>query len=213
MKMNVLLMAVGKLFTIAAGMYYFRKLPLAYRILLLQIVTGLLAEAYGYYISRYLHKYNTWLFNLNTFFEFLLLSGTAALLVGEKNIRMVIYLLVAVVTVIWVRHVTRDLYGTFVSDSMVTGCVALVFQYGYLLYNNVLFEKGNLFRLPLFWLCIGNLLYFGGDIPLMGLYNSVNFRATPVASTLSRINEILDIIRYPLYGIGFLMFRYLAVNK
>ena len=69
---------LGKFFSLFIGGYNFRYLPRPYKIVLLLIAIASLCEGYGYYIFKYLHRSNAWMFNIYIVLEIWLL-GIAAI--------------------------------------------------------------------------------------------------------------------------------------
>ncbi len=78
-------------------------------------------------------------------------------------------------------------------------------MYIVVLFSNSLFSTKNIFSQPVFWLCFSTILFFGCDIPFMGLHNYLFDKNPKLGDQLVNINNILDIIRYPLVGISFIL--------
>ena len=202
---------VGKLFALTIGCYYFRVLPKPYKLILIVVLLATFCEGYGFYMNYYLHiKNNLWLFNLYMFFEAALLGIAAIYLVKNRRIKFIFLLLLVVNASIWCEVIHIHTVYLFASTSMITGSAILTLIYIIVLFDNSLFARNNILNQPVFWLSISNILFFGCDIPFMGLQNFLSEEMPKLGTKLVNINDILDGIRYPLVGISFLL---LGKNK
>ena len=180
-------------------------LPRPYKLVLYLIAVAFFCESYGYYIHHILQKQNAWLFNLYMLTEVLLMGGAAIYLVNKKNVRLLFLLLLGINTSIWGYAIFVNSIYSFANFSMVCGCILLASIYLSVFFANSLFKQANIIKQPIFWLCLSTILYFGCDIPYMGLHNYLTKHAPSIAWQLDYINIILDIIRYPLIAISFLL--------
>ncbi len=196
---------IGKVLAIGVGIYTFGRLSIPFKLTLILTFVAFVAECVGYYVSHYLHSQNVWLFNLYMLIEVWLAGATAILLLNNKKIKVLFAGLMLVHFAFWIVSIQRNGLFTFASNAMIFGCFELVLFYIIVLFSNSLFSAGGLFNQPIFWICLATILYFGCDIPVMGLYNFLAEKMPQVGGKLANINTYLDIIRYPLYGVSFLL--------
>ena len=199
---------LGKLFAIITGGYNYKRMSIPYRITFFVVILAIFCEVYGYYISMPLpHKSNVWLFNWYIMIEAIMVGIAAVFLVNNKRMKLFFSFLIVVNFIYWVVIMYTQNKPLLVSTSIISGCIMLSFMYIVILSNNSFITK-NIATQPVFWLCISTIIFFGCDIPCMGLYNYTYETMTKsLAHKLATIHTILDIIRYPLLGVSFLLFR------
>ena len=164
---------IGKFFSLIIGGYNFKCLSLPYRLVLLLIAIGSFCEFYGYYIFKHLHKSNQWLFNIYIIIEVWLLGMSAIYLINNHKIKKSFFLLLIINTIVWIFTIASNSIYLFATISMVCGSSIITLMYIIVLYSNSLFTGEKIIKQPVFWLCISTILYFGCDIPYMGLYNYI----------------------------------------
>ena len=186
------------------GAYYYQYLSRAYRVVLLLALIALVSEVAGQYIRHNLHEHNVWLFNLYMPLEPLFLGVVSIDLVGSRFYKKLVYCFIILNFIIWGIELYRNSLDSFASFSMICGCFLLVGIYTYTLFFISMHNNSTLIKIPSFWLCLSVILYFGCDIPYMGM-----FRYWPTYKTaiikFSNINQLLNFIRYPLVAICFIM--------
>lgn len=196
----------GKIFALIAGIYYFRFLSRPYKLVFLLVAIATFCESYGYYLNRVLHKANNlWVFNLYMIVEAWLMGVCAIYLVGNRKLKFLFILLLIIDTCIWFINIKLNSLDSFATLSMVCGSIVFTLMYLIILINGCIFNVKGLMLQPLFWLCISTILYFCCDIPYMGMRNYLHKEMPVLSKQLSFINTILDIVRYPLYGISFIL--------
>ena len=134
------------------------------------------------------------------------LLGLAAIYLVRKDIvKKVFFILLIINTIVWACVVVNNSIYSFATISMVCGCCLVTLMYISVLFNNSLFNGGSIIKQPVFWLSLSTILYFGCDIPFMGLHNYLVEHMLRLATQLTNINTVLDIIRYPLVAISFIL--------
>ena len=201
----LILFLIGKIFALILGGYYFRILSNPYKIVLFLTGIATISETSGYYISYILHDSNAWLFNIYMILEVWLMGLAAFYLIQNTISKYILITLILTNTAFWVYNIYSYSIYKFASTSMILGCIIMTIIYIMVLISNSLFISKNIFSQPVFWLCLSSLLYFGGDIPFMGLHNYLFEKNPKLGDQLVNINTILDIIRYPLLGISFIL--------
>ncbi len=193
----------GKIFAIIIGFIYLRKLPLAYRLILLQVVLAISAELYGRQLAKY-SVHNAWVFNIYNLSDLILTGTVAGLLLGKVKYASIAYYLVAIMCIFWSIEVY--VYGIHhLASLFFTGsCIVLALLYIWLLYSKLLFTK-KILKEPVFWLSISVILYFGCCLPYFGLYNYLIAHEYVIAKKLMNINRVLNFLRYPLIGVCFII--------
>ncbi len=202
---SVYFLLPGKIFSVFIGVYFFKYLSRPYKLVLLLIAIALFCESYGYYISKYNHAHNAWLFNIYIIVEVWLLGISATYLINSTKIKNIFLLLLATNSLIWIGIILQYSIYVFANVSMVVGCCFITVIYVIVLYTNSLFSDKAALKQPVFWLSVSTILYFACDIPYMGLHNYMIQYMPSVSKKLGNINTILDIIRYPLVAISFIL--------
>jgi lysylphosphatidylglycerol synthetase-like protein (DUF2156 family) len=196
---------LGKAITLFFGIYYFNRLPLPYKLVLYLDAIAMFCEACGYYISQVKRLPNAWLFNLYMPTEVWLMSIAAILLVDSKRMKVLFGALLLLNSTYYIYSIANHSLSVFAGFSMVFGCIVLSFMYIVLLFSNSLFSSKDIMKQPIFWLCASTILYFGCDIPNMGLHNFISGRLHDYADQIQTINSVLDVIRYPILAISFIL--------
>jgi len=195
---------LGILVTIVIGIIYRKYLAWPYRLVWMLAVLGCICEIAGYYIVKNLHAHNAWLFNLYMPLEPLLLGIAGTGFIKGNGYKKVIYALLAMNVMVWLFEIFKYSIFTFASLSMICGCFLLVAIYIGVLMNVAISGSKTLIKEPLFWLCLSTILYFGCDIPSMGLFHYwPTYKRTAIR--LSNINQVLNFFRYPLVAVSFLL--------
>ncbi len=195
---------LGKLFTIIVGFVFFKSILRPYKFVLCLVIIATICEMYGYYLSH-IHKPNFWLFNLYMLFEIWFMGIAAIYFVDKKNIKKLFLLLLVISSIIWLSIVISNSISTFANFALVCNSVILAVMYIIVLFKNSLFSKKNILIQPIFWVSISTIIYFSCIIPYMGLHNYLSDNMPAIAGQLMDINDVLDIVRFPLIGISFIL--------
>ena len=194
----------GKLFALIVGVYYFRYLSRPYKLVLYLIAIASFCESYGYYIGEHLKERNLWIFNCYILIEVWLMGIAAIYLINTNEIKKIFLGLLIISTVIWGINIATVSIYQFASISMVFGLAFLTIMFIIVLFSNMLFND-NILKQPVFWLSLSTILYCACDIPYMGLHNYLSEHMPSLSFQLAFINSLLDIIRYPLVAISFIL--------
>ncbi len=138
-------------------------------------------------------------------FEVYSLGIAAIWLITNRKLKLLYSVLLVIDTIYWIINIKLATLYLFASSAMIFGCIILSFMYIVILFREELFFSINIFSQPIFWLSISTILYFAGVIPIMGLHNFLTEKMPNVGANLEYINLVLDIIRYPLVGISFVL--------
>jgi len=199
-----LLFLFGKLFALVVGYIYFKYLPRPYKLVLYLIAIASFCECYGYYLGKYLRQHNVWVFNLFMPIDFSLIGLTGIYMLKNKLLKRIFLFFLILNIIIWIINIAANTIYVFATISMIIGCAIMVMLYIILLLNNILFNS-NVLKQPIFWLSLSSILFYGCDIPYMGMNVYLSTHMPAMALQLSKINFILDIIRYPLVAISFIL--------
>lgn len=198
--LDILFLFGVKMLVVIMGVYYYRHLPFAYRLVLLQSVLAISAEVLGLAIVKVYHQYNVWVFNIyDLLFEVWLMTIAGYYLLSGKMKNTYIFLAPALLTIVWVYGVSRkglmDMYTPFLLGKS----ILLISVYMLLLYQTAFGRRDNVSRLPAFWLSLSMILFFGGALPFYGFYNFLVVNQPDILSSLFySIIWTLNFIRYPM---------------
>jgi len=195
----------GKLFALIVGLIYYKYLPRTYKLVLCLIAIASFCESYGYYIGHHLKEHNAWIFNFYMLIELWIMGLAAYFIVKNNRIKIFFVSLLVTNTVIWVICITRSSIFSYANIAMVFNLVSLSIIFGIVLLTNSLFNKEDMIKQPIFWLSVSTIIYCACNIPYMGMYSYLLAHTPVLAKQLFKINGILDIIRYPLVAISFIL--------
>ena len=184
------LFLIGKAFTLVAGGYNIKKLSVPYKIMLILVAFATVIECYGLYISTVLHNQNAWLFNIYMIIEVWLMGLSAIYLIYNKYLKIFWFLLLSSTSTYWIIDIYSHSIFQFATSSLILNCIILTFMYIVVLFSNSLFSTKNIFSQPVFWLCFSTILFFGCDIPFMGLHNYLFDKNPKLGDQLVNINNI-----------------------
>jgi|GEM_PF-1243620 len=211
---SLLVIIAGKLIALIIGIFCFKFLFRALKIIFIQVFVALLCECYAKYLVvsfnhssiNNLHIYNnTWVFNIYMLIEFILLSLAGRLLLGTKLFRIGIPVVIVLQTILWGVNIYVKGMNQFASWSFICGSIIIVAIYIAILFQHSLFTKQNILTQPVFWLCMSVILFFGCDVPYWGLHNYLDSKNLSLDRKLFIINYILNFVRYPLVAVSFLI--------
>ncbi len=201
---TLMLVMMVKILPVIAGVYYFGHLGKSFRLTLYLTAIAFVCEIYGLYIGRYLHRHNSWLFNIYMMLE-VWLAGAAAIYLMDLKKKWPFWGILVLDTIFWIINLAMGSIFIFANVAMVAGLIVLTMMYLVLLFNNCVFKDRDLLRQPVFWLSLSTIIYCACDIPYFGMHNYFIGHAPALAAKMIRINSILDIIRYPLVAISFIL--------
>ena len=203
--MSVYFYLLGKVFALIIGLCYFRFLGKSYKIILLLVAIASICESYGYYLTHFLLMSNAWLFNLYMIIEVWLMGAASIYLIDNRTLKKVFFFGILLNTIVWVFFICSSSIYVFANIPMICGCSLIMIIYTIVLFRSSLFSGQTTFMQPVFWVSISTILYFGGDIPYMGLHNYLVSNNPSLGIRLANINTVLDVIRYPLVAISFIL--------
>ena len=202
---KLLLFLLGKSFSFIAGGCNYKYLSSAYKFTWALILVASIAETSGYILDHFAHQSNVWLYNVYMLIESFLITISAIYLVSNRIIKFVFIFFFAVNTIYWTTNIYNYSIYVFASSSLILGSIIYTSMYIFILFTKSLFTTIGTFSQPVFWLCLSTILYFGCDLPSMGLHNYFIENNPKLGRRLVNINELLDFIRYPLLGISFIL--------
>jgi hypothetical protein len=188
------------------GVYFWKKLAPVYKLVFLQVVLALATEYGGHYISRNLHQYNIWLFNIYlVVVELWLAGGIAYLLLRQMDARKIFFPLVLLTTAIWQYGVYSKGINVHYTPFMLAISICVVFSFAVVLYYA--FMTGGKMRFkPELWLCLSYIIFFGGIMPFYGFFNYMRSNHPEVLGGLfHQIVWTLNFIRYPMVAVAIYM--------
>ena len=164
-----------------------------------QLILGAAVELAGF-ITSLRGQYNLHLFDLAGPVEFLLLAGFGLAQFRTARIRrlggmLALAVAAGVAAWDWPAMVADHLSASrayLVHSLVLTGLFLAV------LFRLALRSLRPLHRVPLFWLALGLVLFYGLELPFRGLYNYVVAHDLELARRLHHINDITYTLRYGL---------------
>ena len=133
------------------------------------------------------------------------LLGVAAIKLMYLKAKRLFFLVLIVYTAFWAINIAMSSVYVFASMTFISGLAILTAMYLIVLFNNSVFKSNSMLQQPVFWLSISTILYCSCDIPYFGLHNYLIANSPAIAHKLININTVLDVIRYPLVAISFIL--------
>lgn len=195
-----------KVVVIIIGIVLWKKLNSVYlKIFFFQNVLALIAELTGFYISFQEDNNNLWVFHINAIIELWLLTLAALSLTKNSLIRKVSVFLLVSGSLLWCYEIYERGIRNWLSWFTLFHYSFLFVFYIYILITRTLFEKTSITKNPIFWVSLSVLLYYCGALPYFGFFNYMYYKFPDVMAKLSKINLVLDLVRYPLVGLAFII--------
>jgi hypothetical protein len=191
--------------SISVGAIYFRSLPQPYRLVFFLTVLAAITEVCGHYISHTLGKPNLWLFNFYIIVETWVLGLVAISFIRDKLLRQIFFALLVIFSGVWLFFVIKNSIYAFANIPLVLGAIMMVVMYVTALVTNMLFTDKQIYKQPLFWLCLSVMLYFGCVVPVVALFNYLVEKMPVLGRKLGMIIIVLTIVRYPLVAVSYLL--------
>jgi len=148
---------------------------------------------------------NLALYNFFTLFEFIFyLFFFRSILAGKKMKRliliiMIIYCVCGLLNILFLQK------GAFHTYTYVLGCMLVaIFSIVYFYFLFRFPETGSLAKNPFFWIGIGLLFYYTCTFSLYGLDNFITNSMHFYNRILRRTGDLLNVLLYTLFSIGFL---------
>jgi len=201
----------GIIITSIIGIFHYRRLPQAYKLILYQVLLALTCELLAkYLIIKHSSRYNNlWIFNIYLLGEFWLNGLAGRILINNKTIKKVVLFLLVALTILWSINIYMEGMVSFANWCFIAASIIQIAIYFVVLFDAALFKSQSIFVQPTFWLSISVLLFFGCDLPYFGLRNYlIGHKLNGIEHKLHTINTILSLIRYPLIAISFVLCSY-----
>jgi hypothetical protein len=165
----------------------------------------LIVETSGYTLKWFLGVNNQFLFHIYGPIEY----GFIAYLYGSsyenkmlRNISffsVITFVIFSIYCTLYLQKITDTPYNFLLRCLLI---LSMVLWYFYEIYNRP--EIVNLYKLPLFWISVGNFFFYMGNFFLMGLIDTIEKQHPEIVNSLWLINVFLNIFLYVMFSIGFL---------
>ena len=159
----------GKVLALVIGLMFFRQLTPPFRLAMLQVFLGMMAEVTGRYIVVRYHAHNLWLFNYYWLAELWVVGLAGILLLKNVRLRAAFTLLLLIPSLIWLVLIYRNGIDVHPSPALTAIATALVVIFITVLLQ-LSFNTEKLAIQPVFWLCLSVLLFFGGYLPYYSMF-------------------------------------------
>jgi hypothetical protein len=168
--------------------------PRVFNIMALIAALAVPVEIFGYATSLY-NWNNSIVYNVFTWIEF----GLALGMVVDQDRRLRWAALVAAVLgtlgMAWDRWMMRS-WDVLLIDGILIMAFLLAVMVSALLWHMARHSQVPLHRLPVFWLFMGMLAYFGGILPVVGMALYIYTRDTMLVALLWTVVPVLCAVRY-----------------
>ncbi len=168
--MNFILGISGYIVALVTGLWCYKSPVMTFRWLLIQTALALSVECIGYFhLTNYLTKTNVPLYNIYLLFDFVFPLLIAYLFCHRKDLLKQVLLLTGTYIIVWIFSIWYINIDTFFSFLYILDSFILLLTYCYLLYQESLHFKKAIIQSPIFWLCVGTILFYGVNLPFFSL--------------------------------------------
>ena len=193
--------------SLIAGLLSWKRFDVIFRILMAQLLLGLIAQLVGSFSNKYYHS-NTAVYNGYIFLELWLIGLLGLRMIHEKLLRTI--LLTAMVMCALVDVLSMWSTGIHVLANWGYICASILFTITFLfIVVKMTFadESSLLIKSPKFWLALGILIYYGCTVPIFGFFNYLLHYHRAIAAKVYYINDLLSIVRYLFMFVAILLVR------
>lgn len=189
------------------GLRYFRLLPSAFRMIVVQCCLAALVESVSYFLITQYRVQTQWLYNFYILSECWLLCLAAGLMVTQLRLASGIGAMAA--SIIWLCFFLSRGIHTFFYE------LAIVLPFIYVsLYSALLYQFSQqdrpFFKIREVWLCIALIVYFAGTLPIFATLKLAIKRNQTVSLNIYYIAHAIGVIRYALVLLALNSFRKLT---
>lgn len=186
---------VSVLVAFCFGLAAFRYHNSTFRIIFIQLAVALTAESCGSYLFMH-NRVNTWVFNLYLIPSTILLAIAGFQLFATPLAKKIGYGLLTLWFIGATAYFLNTGLNSFASKLFLSSSALLIVTYFYGLFNLFFITPRNAYFNASFLLCIAVLLYYGCNIPSVGLLDYLMKTDMNMARTLYRINLIMCDVQY-----------------
>lgn len=193
------------------GLICYKSFSLPTKIMYLYVSVSFITETLGYY-SLYISsekKVNFLLYNIYVPTSFLILSLFFYIIINNKNIKEIIYLLTFLLIFIHIFFIFDSINIKF-DFRLFLLSIFLLSIYSILFLRQILYSEESIYLNPHFWIVTGILFFYSGYFFLSGFINYISLKDPALARKLYTINHLLNIIYYSLVTYGFICQRRLT---
>ncbi|HAD83046.1 MAG: hypothetical protein A2509_09345 [Candidatus Edwardsbacteria bacterium RIFOXYD12_FULL_50_11] len=192
------------LFPIAGGAFFLKKMPKATKIFFLLTVIAFIAETIA--LSMALRKTNNYLvYQIYFFIETVIIAIIFCWWNERSLIRAIIAAGCALMAIVWIYFnvIAPSKDGFAKMPLLIESIVFMLAATHFMIYMSI-WGKTSIFDDHRFWICLGLLLNFTGNILI---YSNLNFVFTQ-AAPLWRINWVISFLVNGIYAIGFISLKW-----
>jgi hypothetical protein len=194
------------LFSLLSGILNWKFLPPTFRFVLVLIGVAFITEVIGAVTSHF-EIYNLILFNAFIIADIWLNGVIISYLLTNKNTKLSFLVLLIINTMIGLWDIINAKNSRFVTTTFIFECVLFLSFYVIILISQLQPSHNSIFKTPLFWLCMANIVYFACNIPFFSLFNYLLGDKTGIQVFLYQMTHLASFMRYILIGCGFLLCR------
>lgn len=207
-----LLLGVGCL----AFFINFKKLSLSWKLIGFQLLAALLTEVIASLMLRYNYEQTSIVYNPYIFIEEALLSLAVIYFIKKKNFRLRFGIFGGFILCVglWGWEIYSDGITLWANTSFLCSCIFLSTAYIILMIYYSIKTPGGVIDSPVFWLCLGHILYFSCNIPLFAMMDTLSTTNNKLlGEQLYNIPILLAIMRYSLVVSSLFYFIHLEKIK
>jgi hypothetical protein len=192
------------LFCLGAGLFYYKRIPVPYRLLVFQALAAATFELWGTIsVQLFPGRSNQIYFNFYLPIDFFLMLFAARNALG-KHFRTFAIAGTIGFLLSWIFSVARAGINTLAWPAMICYAIILTIAYFIVLLRNSQ-QPGGRHTTGLYFIAVSVMLYYCCTIPTFGLMDYLFKKDMKLATNLFSINHGLNVLRYFCTGIGLML--------
>lgn len=199
----------AKALVVFFGMYYNDALPRPFRLLVYHAFIALFIELTGLWLTK-VGITNVVLFNVFNMIDVWLIAGVVHTLLDNKKYKKFTRICLPLLSLLWLYKMYDHGADRYLSKHMIIYSLFLMVIFFRLMYENSTSGVANLFRRPVFIVCVALMVDYGCSIPLFGTLNYFIETDVVMAKNLLYIGHVVNTLRYVLIAIAFYLYAHQA---
>lgn len=207
---------IGITLALVSGIYAFQYMNLASKLFFLQLITYIIVYILSFVVQHIpsMQHHNHWIYNLYMPIETGLLTWGGYEYFKSTREKFLVWIGYFIFLGILISEII--IKGLFVlsNHGYIAEGILMVVLYLSVIYMQLTSQNNTWKRSPEFWISLGIVLYFGGDIPYLSLMDYLQQYYPKINLYLYRfINIGLSNLRYLFLAIAFWLIRQNAIAK
>ena len=193
------------LITLISYFTQFRKKDLYVKLVILLLILWLITTVAAIYATKYAGlKNNLFIFHIFTPLEYIILALFFREIIANATVKRLLtysiplFIFVAILFTLFIQKLDQSNSGIITLESVIMIFLSLFFLREVLLLQ----QATVLHKFPLFWIIVGLLFYFTGNLVIEGMLNYVIIHSMQLAKRIYYIGHIFKYLLFISFTIG-----------